>query len=153
MQSMQEMHNLFRLLSNLTVPPPKNRVGRFHARIFLMQRPIPRGVRLKAHAGSPLMQSAPHWTTTASGQYADQILLAMLVNNTKKKNIFQQNNLIFGIDHDQKQKGGLCFLMRFVCSWQSFSGTRSATFPLSDSHCNLSFMALSCVFSRHMKKS
>jgi hypothetical protein len=55
------------------------------------------------------MQSAPHWTTTASGQYADQILLAMLVNNTKK-NIFQQNNLIFGIDHDQKQKGGLLFL-------------------------------------------
>jgi len=83
-----------------------------------MQRPIPRGVRLKAHAGSPLMQSAPHWTTTASGQYADQILLAMLVNNTK--NTFQQNNLRFGIDHHHKQKGWLRVLMYFMCSCSHF---------------------------------
>ena len=141
MQSMQETHNPFSLLSNLTVPPPKNRVGRFHARIFLMQRPIPRGVRLKAHAGSPLMQSAPHWTTTAFGQYTDQILLAMLVNN--KKNMFQQNNLRFGTNHHQKQKGGLCFLMHFMCSCSHF---QVLGVPYSHSHCNLSFMALSCVF-------
>lgn len=51
----------------LYLPPPKIRVANCHWRTYFRHLPIPTGVMLKEHIGSPAMVSAPSCRTTAFG--------------------------------------------------------------------------------------
>lgn len=48
-------------------PPPKTSVANCHWRMYLRHLPIPTGVMLKEHMGSPAIVSAPSCKTTALG--------------------------------------------------------------------------------------
>lgn len=48
-------------------PPPKIRVANCHSSTYFRHLPIPTGVMLKEHIGSPAMVSAPSCKTTALG--------------------------------------------------------------------------------------
>ena len=51
----------------LYLPPPKMSVANSHWRMYLRHLPIPTGVMLKEHMGSPAIVSAPSCKTTALG--------------------------------------------------------------------------------------
>lgn len=60
------------------LPPPKNIVGKFQDKISLTQRPISSGIKFVPPKGSPVITSAPHWTTHTSGMYFDSIACVTL---------------------------------------------------------------------------
>lgn len=56
-------------------------VGKFHVKIFSIQNPKSSGNRLAPPSGSPAIESAPHWTTHASGWYFSIIVESVLELN------------------------------------------------------------------------
>lgn len=70
-------------------PPPTNMVGNFHDKILSIQNAKSSGNKLAPPSGSPAIESAPHWTTHASGWYlsitAKSVLEIKEEHEVKKK--------------------------------------------------------------------